>query len=191
MIYPLKALPTFAVHLPTPPLPSAAAIVNKTIAFVDTHFKACSGAILCAQGSWETVAAKRSSSQKEYYRFHSGLLIGSGISSLVESLDCWKAIDLGTLLKTVQNTTSALFLFANFVALEENINTFEQLRSLEDPEMVWKRQAALAGILSNLGYIMTAAVAMFGFSTAVVILLGAISAFFGGVKMLCDIAGGS
>jgi hypothetical protein len=165
------------------------------------YFKACSGAFFLGYGSFEIYSdLKRppctveslSESPQLYLKAHGSLLIATGACSAFETLHTFAYINLGRLFAAVSSVGSACFLFANLLAVEENISVYEKARSTiprneeEKSNLLWICQGAVWGILSNLGYIITTAMVVFGASTAVSLLIGVISACFGGLKILFD-----
>lgn len=124
---------------------------------------------------------------------HGGLLIGVGVSSALEALHSCGLICLGNLRNLVCFGGNLLFLTANLVALEENIRLYWHISVSDQMDMdkdqsklFWEKQSIIWGILSNLGYITAAACLLFGGGTALALLIGVISSFFGGLKALHD-----
>lgn len=156
---------------------------NKIYELVLPLFKAGSGLFFLGYGSKEICFDARKLSQRDYALAHGSLFICSAVCSLFEALHLFAVKNLGNFYPIVSWTGTGLFLFANFIALEENIRFFEEAKK-QDNHIAMK--SAVAGILSNLGYITTAAIAILGGSAALAFVIACVSACFGGLKILLD-----
>lgn len=170
-------------------LAGGSALAQKISGLLPASLKATWALIYCSQGSAELIN-RRKTAFADYQHSHGSLQVGAGLCNGMEALHEFKCINLGRLLSAVQKVGGALFLFANLVALEENISLYEDLRRTggrEKPkELPWRLRAAITGILSNLGYIAATALTLFGSATTMALVIGILSACFGCLKILCD-----
>jgi hypothetical protein len=177
------------------------ALIQKIYHFSLPYFKGGSSIFLCSYGALEVYPPKLlanasidsyQQSTLPYLKVHGTLLMGSGICSGLNTLHAFSLIDLGALFSGVSSVGNFTFLFANFVALEENILAYEKTycqvseTPMSSERLAWERHSAAYGILSNLGYITAMAMALVGASTAVALLVGVVSACMGGLKILYD-----
>lgn len=129
----------------------------------------------------------------EYALAHGTLFAAAGICSILECLHYFSAVNLGQHLPIFSCFSAGLFLFANFVALEQNINLFVEAQEIikekvqsEIPNALIQMRSAFLGMISNLGYIMATAVAVMGASAGIAFLIGCVAACFGALKILHD-----
>lgn len=120
-----------------------------------------------------------------YALFHGMLFLGAGTLTAFEALHEFALLNLGKYKDLVSFVGSGFFVFANLVALEQNIFLY-RLAEKKCPHETELRTSAILGIMSNLGYITAATIALVGLPTAIAVLIGCISACFGGVKILYD-----
>lgn len=204
MINSISRIPTFQIPLPPWAISIAeksASLSTKISVVADAIFLPGCAVFLGIQGLSEMFSARKAPSaptngllSHHYLQTHGSFLLGSGVCTGLDVLHKWEFINLGSLLKVFQGIGSFLFLYANVFALEKNINQYESLRQkISDhqpsPHEKWLLRGALAGILSNLGYITATAAAVFGAATAIALLIGVISACFGNLKILYDFLG--
>lgn len=130
-----------------------------------------------------------------YLNMHGGLMLSSGYFSLIDALNEFGVISLGSLATAVCTAGSVLFLCANIIALEENVRLFNDLNetdwsqtNIDEQELRWLRQSAFWGILSNLGYIGATASLLFSGATPLALLVAVLSCFAGGIKILHDLS---
>jgi hypothetical protein len=183
---------------------SPTTLTKKIYEFCFPYFKSGSGFFFLGFGICETYHMlsdkKRLNLNTEnkispnYLGLHGTLLIGAGICTEVESLHSFSVINLGSILSKISSAGGVLFLLANFVGLQANINMYEQGQNIDCTTSeknrqiaYWMCRSAVTGILSNLGYIIATAIALFGASTAIAVLIGIISSCFGGIKILFDL----
>jgi len=128
-------------------------------------------------------------SSAKYLFAHGSLLIGAAACNAMDAAESFGMISLHKFSSSVLNAGNALFAYANFIALEENLRIYALAKESapDDKAGSWLKHAAMFGILSNIGYITSTACVLFGASTAISVLIGLLSACCGGIKILCDI----
>lgn len=123
---------------------------------------------------------------------HGVLFIGTGVCTALEALHEFSLINLGNAHSPIAWTGTGLFLFANMVSLQQNLAIFKQASEMSLATEQDKQQAetmlrsAILGMISNLGYITATSIAILGAPTAIAVIIGCISAFFGSLKILHD-----
>lgn len=123
---------------------------------------------------------------------HGVLFIGAGVCTALEALHEFSLINLGKAHSPIAWTGTGLFLFANMVSLQQNMTIFKQasemsLATEQDKQQAEKMlRSAILGMISNLGYITATSIAILGAPTAIAVVIGCISAFFGSLKILHD-----
>lgn len=116
----------------------------------------------------------------------------TGLCSVLEAFNHFGIINLGTVANLICTTGSLCFIYANVVALEENIRIFQEVKRSEgndqpDSQANLRKQSAIFGILSNIGYILATALVLFSAPTALALVIGVVSSFSGGLKILSDL----
>lgn len=108
---------------------------------------------------------------REYFTIHGALFIASGAFGII-----------GVVYKHAISVIlgQGFFLVANLIALEYN---GELYRKTDNPAV---KKSALLGILNNLGYIFTVALAWIGVHGAITLLVGCLAVSTGCLKMLYD-----
>lgn len=185
-----------------------APLVEKVSDFVLPYFKAGSALFFTGFGAKEIAwdhrqlviehAHMKDSNHKVvsslgYPLVHGAFLITSGVCSAFEALHAFALTNLGNRLPTIVAAGNLSFLFANVLALEENVNLYEQAMALGDGATEEEHQlaetmkkSAVLGIMSNLGYVASTATALLGLSSGVALLLAGFGSCWGGLKILYD-----
>lgn len=134
------------------------------------------------------------SASKAYLNLHGALLVGSGIFSMVDALHEFGLLGLSRTAEIISIAGSVLFLGANIIALEENVRLFNEIvntdwstRNVDAKELDLLKLSTFWGILSNIGYIAATASLLFSGATTITLVLGALSCFAGGVKIIYDL----
>lgn len=146
-------------------------------------FKGGSGLFFLACGTKEVCFDARCISQKEYSLSHGSFFLCSAVCTLLEAVHLFKIADLGKMYPVISWTGAYLFLFANFIGLEQCIRVFEEAKEMKDDNLM---KSAVVGGISNFGYIAAAAIAILGGPAGIAFLIGCVSACFGGLKMMLD-----
>lgn len=134
-------------------------------------------------------------SSEAYLNMHGGLMLSSGGFSLLDALQEFGLMSLGSIANVVSNVGSVLFLCANIIALEENVRLYHELKNtdwdktnIDEKELQWLKQSTCWGILSNIGYIIATATLLFSSATSLALVIGLLSCLAGGIKILYDLA---
>jgi len=181
-------------------VPSYSAICERVQSVIIPYFKAGSSTFLCGFGSIEVHGSfsenrSKNAPQKllSYSEMHGMLLLGAGFCNGLEALNDFSIVNLGKIYTPINIAGGFLFLFANLLSLEENITLYlkcqtteRDLSDIDRASFQTEQHSAIFGILSSLGYITATAFALFGASTTIALLVGVLSAFFGGLKILID-----
>lgn len=164
----------------------------KTYPWIHPRFSLSTGLYNLARGTY--AISDRSKKPAESFRTMHGLFsIATGCCSLLDAFHHFGLIDLRRASAFICKTGSFCFLYTNVTDLIDNIRNYEELERncLENPlglsSISMQRKACIFGICSNFGYIFATAFTLFNASLAVTLVLGVISAFCGGLKILCDL----
>lgn len=164
-------------------------------------FKATTSTFLLGVGSFELSKTARNSplrpaplentaktSSLAYIAMHGGLIAGSGICGLIETIENFGLATFGSIGNALFKAGNILFLGANMLALEENVRLYQASFSLDDSndQASIQRLSAIAGISSNLGYIIATSTLLLGGAAGFALAIGGIAACSGGLKILCD-----
>lgn len=139
-----------------------------------------------------SVAALNLSPSKKFLKIHGLFSTATGTCSLVEALHHFGVINLGAFTNLICTGGSLCFVYANITALEENIRIYKEVKKNEEkyPENhqqnTWLKNGAIFGILSNIGYILATTIVLLGAPTAIALVIGLISSFSSGLKILHD-----
>jgi hypothetical protein len=124
---------------------------------------------------------------------HGVLFLGAGMCTALEAFHLFALTNLESFASLVGYGGAGCFLFANLVALEQNMNIYAKADQLsseaseEERQEAWQlKKSAILGIISNLGYILATAVSLLGDLTAIVLLFGSVGACSGCFKILYD-----
>jgi len=172
------------------------------------YFASCSGIYHCGYGTVElskNIYALNLSAEllddievdslapsTTYLHLHGFLTVAAGVCSLFEGLSAFGVINFGEITGSICTAGSVFFLYANLIALEENIRVYEELlrkevdNEMDEEKLTIQKHAVIWGILGNLGYITATAILLLGGSTAMALIIGIIASFSNGFKVLCD-----
>ena len=207
MITTLANIPHHFIQLLNSPsfshaITNALRLTKKISYLVTPYYNGGSAAFFGSQGSYELFQAIQKQNANtvsqliaptHYYPLHGSLLVGYALCSTSLALHGFKVIQLGTWVKPLQAFGGACFLLASLLELQKNILRFNTLREKEKSGPIenqkahdGQKKAALFGIISNAGYILSTVLTIFGISLGLALFVGVISAFLGLLNFLYD-----
>ena len=135
---------------------------------------------------FEKIKLYSSPQERPKYVLHGIFFLGSGMAGIASEFNL-----LGYS-QPLQAAGNLLFVMGNVVSLELNIRKYLKAseilnRNNEDPSAAALMKSASLGILNSLGYIICAAMMLYGYSTAILLLVGGFGSIFGCIKILFDL----